>query len=279
MPVDIECPGCGRRFRVSDSAVGKQVKCPNCGSVIVVPVPARQSISGNDKNATPYPTGVQTRDGQESGDSTTGMVQSSKSAGRSTRKRVKVITVTSLAIVALVIVIGTVALAGKRSAQKRQEALLTLKGICDRELPVGIVGFRPPEVEKIMAGTRTAHSDYWIYLVIPGDPTDKVVPYRGGMLGSEEVRSLAHFCSECPENTLSGATADRLFFYFGGGKTADIAEAPTLVSALRECTEGKIPEVVFLRFECDTHQLVISCRREIKVDPETLALHPDWRSY
>jgi predicted Zn finger-like uncharacterized protein len=37
MPLDIECTGCQRQFRVPDSAAGKKIRCPKCQSAIDVP--------------------------------------------------------------------------------------------------------------------------------------------------------------------------------------------------------------------------------------------------
>ena|SRR5260370_24599638 len=30
MPLDLECPSCGRKLRVPESAVGKTIRCPAC---------------------------------------------------------------------------------------------------------------------------------------------------------------------------------------------------------------------------------------------------------
>ena len=37
MAIDFRCTGCGRQLRVGDDAVGRQAKCPHCGSVMAVP--------------------------------------------------------------------------------------------------------------------------------------------------------------------------------------------------------------------------------------------------
>ncbi len=37
MPIQVTCPGCRTRFRVSDEHAGKQGSCPKCGEAIKVP--------------------------------------------------------------------------------------------------------------------------------------------------------------------------------------------------------------------------------------------------
>lgn len=39
MPIAFECH-CGKHFRVKDSNAGKKLKCPNCNSIIRIPIPA-----------------------------------------------------------------------------------------------------------------------------------------------------------------------------------------------------------------------------------------------
>jgi hypothetical protein len=36
MPIDTNCPGCGRRLRVSDEHLGKQARCPMCNAIYQV---------------------------------------------------------------------------------------------------------------------------------------------------------------------------------------------------------------------------------------------------
>ena len=37
MPIGVQCSGCGGKFRAPDEAAGEPVKCPKCGTAIVVP--------------------------------------------------------------------------------------------------------------------------------------------------------------------------------------------------------------------------------------------------
>lgn len=37
MPIEFSCPSCGKTLRVPDDAGGKHAKCPNCGTIQVVP--------------------------------------------------------------------------------------------------------------------------------------------------------------------------------------------------------------------------------------------------
>jgi predicted Zn finger-like uncharacterized protein len=34
MPTVLDCPSCGRKFRVPDALAGRKVKCPQCGEPI-----------------------------------------------------------------------------------------------------------------------------------------------------------------------------------------------------------------------------------------------------
>jgi predicted Zn finger-like uncharacterized protein len=43
MPIIVQCPACGRKLRVPDDLLGKQVKCPGCGG----------TFTGQDKTAAP----------------------------------------------------------------------------------------------------------------------------------------------------------------------------------------------------------------------------------
>lgn len=45
MAISILCPGCQKKLKVKDELAGKRVKCPGCGQVIVVPVPAAPPAS------------------------------------------------------------------------------------------------------------------------------------------------------------------------------------------------------------------------------------------
>jgi len=43
MPIETICEGCGRRLRVSDEHAGKQARCPQCGTIYVVPASSQPS--------------------------------------------------------------------------------------------------------------------------------------------------------------------------------------------------------------------------------------------
>ena len=40
MPIEVSCPGCGKKLRAPDSVAGKRVKCPQCSTPVPVPSPA-----------------------------------------------------------------------------------------------------------------------------------------------------------------------------------------------------------------------------------------------
>jgi hypothetical protein len=37
MPILVVCPGCGRRFDTSESAIGQRLECPDCGLTVALP--------------------------------------------------------------------------------------------------------------------------------------------------------------------------------------------------------------------------------------------------
>ncbi len=39
MPIEFRCGGCGKLLRTADDSAGKQAKCPDCGTVQMVPLP------------------------------------------------------------------------------------------------------------------------------------------------------------------------------------------------------------------------------------------------
>lgn len=43
MPIEMRCAGCGQMLRVADEHAGKKARCPACGTVADVPLPAGQS--------------------------------------------------------------------------------------------------------------------------------------------------------------------------------------------------------------------------------------------
>ncbi len=48
MPIDFPCPICQKLLRVPDEAAGKQARCPQCSSVVPVPVATMPSDLGDD---------------------------------------------------------------------------------------------------------------------------------------------------------------------------------------------------------------------------------------
>jgi phage FluMu protein Com len=56
MPIDFRCTKCNRLLRTGDDAVGKQAKCPECGTIVDVPVsPAGGEASGSPGAPPPGP--------------------------------------------------------------------------------------------------------------------------------------------------------------------------------------------------------------------------------
>jgi predicted RNA-binding Zn-ribbon protein involved in translation (DUF1610 family) len=39
MPINFECPHCGKKLKAPESAVGKSAKCPGCGNAVTCPEP------------------------------------------------------------------------------------------------------------------------------------------------------------------------------------------------------------------------------------------------
>lgn len=54
MPIEFNCSGCQKKLRVADTAAGKQAKCPQCGTVALVP-----AASPSANQAQPTPPGEQ----------------------------------------------------------------------------------------------------------------------------------------------------------------------------------------------------------------------------
>src|SRR4051794_13389463 len=42
MPIRFVCEGCGKRYRVEDSAAGKSGKCKECGHTVTIPAQSTQ---------------------------------------------------------------------------------------------------------------------------------------------------------------------------------------------------------------------------------------------
>jgi hypothetical protein len=59
MPDIVTCPGCGAPLRVGAEHAGKNVRCPQCDSVVTVPAAARQNASEATPPATPPPLPVE----------------------------------------------------------------------------------------------------------------------------------------------------------------------------------------------------------------------------
>jgi len=45
MSINVQCPGCGKRYKVDDRFAGKKAKCQSCGGAIAVPAPQPQPAS------------------------------------------------------------------------------------------------------------------------------------------------------------------------------------------------------------------------------------------
>ncbi len=37
MPINMNCPSCGKNLSAPDTAAGKKAKCPACGQIMIVP--------------------------------------------------------------------------------------------------------------------------------------------------------------------------------------------------------------------------------------------------
>ena len=61
MPINMQCPSCGKTLAAPDSAAGKQAKCPQCAKVITVPAPAAAAAQTYDvaEPAAPAPSGAE----------------------------------------------------------------------------------------------------------------------------------------------------------------------------------------------------------------------------
>ena len=61
MPISVQCPGCGGKFRAPDEAAGKRAKCPKCSAVIEVGSTQQQQsaqTSGVEKGEPPTPPAI-----------------------------------------------------------------------------------------------------------------------------------------------------------------------------------------------------------------------------
>ena len=66
MSMTLRCPGCSNTLRVKDSVAGRQVKCPRCGQVMLIPGVAKQAPGQVQEAATaPVPTASESDAGAE----------------------------------------------------------------------------------------------------------------------------------------------------------------------------------------------------------------------
>ena len=57
MPIDLQCPKCGQKYRVKDDAAGKSIRCRKCSAAVPVPGPAKtieDDFSSLDLDDTAY---------------------------------------------------------------------------------------------------------------------------------------------------------------------------------------------------------------------------------
>lgn len=59
MPITVACPSCRKALKAPDNAAGRKVKCPGCGSVLIIPAPQMPAAPFEDLSvptpATPRP--------------------------------------------------------------------------------------------------------------------------------------------------------------------------------------------------------------------------------
>ena len=48
MPISVKCGDCGKGLKAPDALAGKKAKCPQCGSVIPIPVPVSDAEEYDD---------------------------------------------------------------------------------------------------------------------------------------------------------------------------------------------------------------------------------------
>lgn len=53
MPIQVNCPKCGKKLKIADAAAGKKVKCPACDGVVLVPV--SDDLFGDEPEPEPKP--------------------------------------------------------------------------------------------------------------------------------------------------------------------------------------------------------------------------------
>lgn len=55
MPIDFKCSHCGKLLRTGDETAGKKAKCPDCGTVLTIPIAGAAAPSGPTPGAVPPP--------------------------------------------------------------------------------------------------------------------------------------------------------------------------------------------------------------------------------
>src|SRR5436305_15288923 len=57
MAIVFECPNCGERYRLQDSAAGKRAKCknPQCGKLLLIPQPQAATVPPPFASLSPPP--------------------------------------------------------------------------------------------------------------------------------------------------------------------------------------------------------------------------------
>ncbi|MCY3019585.1 MAG: hypothetical protein NTW87_11225 [Planctomycetota bacterium] len=157
-----------------------------------------------------------------------------------------------------------------------EAALDDLKQCCSFKMPPPQIGSRPNATDVKKWTTKIiAATDYFVYVVAASDGSEKLLPYKDGMLKGEEVKKLSDLFSVCPENNI--AVMAHAISYFGGGKSSDALISPTLEKALKQLAPNPLPPKVYFRFVCETRQVVVSFARDIKVDANQVTLHPLWK--
>jgi DNA-directed RNA polymerase subunit RPC12/RpoP len=65
MSISLSCSSCHRKLTAPDKAAGKKVKCPQCGSPIVIPSRARSAASPHSKNVGSKPSVLNSADAED----------------------------------------------------------------------------------------------------------------------------------------------------------------------------------------------------------------------
>ena len=170
--------------------------------------------------------------------------------------------------------------AAGQGKETHNSALANLKFLCNHAFGQGVVGLTPSMAEQVATKTPMSKADYWVYVVIQKGKGQALLPYRKAPLTKAGVRRLAAFLSNCPENTITVTEAEGVhgMYYFGGGKRSEAASAsPVLGKILKQLVPAPLPPRIYFRFEDRTRQLVISFTRDIKMGPDRIKVHPNWK--